>query len=77
MKATLEFDLTDAQQKSEFEVAVNGMSAHITLWDLDQHLRSKLKYEELSDPVHEALQAIRDKLRELCEENEVNLDNLL
>lgn len=72
MQATLQFKLPDEQH--EFDHAVNGHKYASVLWHLDQYLRSRLKYEEgLSQDAYDALQATRDKLRELTQENNIEL----
>lgn len=72
MQATLQFELPDEQH--EFDKAVNGHKYASVLWYLDDHLRSRLKYEEgLSQDAYDALQATRDKLRELTQEYNIEL----
>lgn len=46
MKALLKFSLPEEQD--EFETANNGWKYRSILCDIDNFLRSKLKYEELS-----------------------------
>lgn len=62
-KAILEFSLPD--EKPEFEQAVKGAHYDYALHELDQHLRARLKYEDLSEEVREALEKVREKLWEL------------
>lgn len=69
-KAVLEFNLPE--ENDEFETAYNGINYKIILSELDNYLRSRLKYEELSEPIYEALQATRDELSKLVREE--NLD---
>jgi hypothetical protein len=49
----------------------------IALWDMDQYLRGLIKYGELDDNVHQALEEARDKLREIMNERTIDLDELL
>lgn len=74
MKAILEFNLPDDQQ--EYELANSGLSFWNVLWELDQELRTKTKYasDGLPKDKYEAYQEIRDKLYELMNENNVNLE---
>jgi hypothetical protein len=67
MKATLSFELPE--EREEFEAATKGSAYKATLTDLDNYLRSRLKYEDLPEDVHDAIQKTRDKLTSLCEEN--------
>jgi hypothetical protein len=46
------------------------------LWELDQSLRSKTKYapDDLPQEKYDAYQEVRDKLRELMSDNNLNFD---
>jgi hypothetical protein len=74
MKAVLEFNLPEDQQ--DFELATKGMKFWSILWDLDQSLRAKTKYapDSLPQDKYDAYQEIRDELRELMSDNNVNFD---
>jgi len=72
MKATLEFELPE--EKEDFEMASNAYKYRMALTDFDNYLRAKLKYEELpNESIYEALSEARQKLNEICEENEVSI----
>ena len=71
MQAILKFDLPE--EKQEFEYALKGAIAHVVLENLWNHLRSKLKYEELSEETENAYADIQDHLSKMLEECEVNL----
>jgi len=45
-------------------MALNGSNYKIALEDMDEYFRKRLKYEELSTEVYEALEAARSYLRE-------------
>ena len=71
MKATLEYNLPD--DREDFELACNGYKYYSVLWDFDQHLRSKIKYDEsLSQEVHDTYQEIREKLREFMNDSDLS-----
>jgi hypothetical protein len=74
MKAILEFNLPDDQQ--DFDLAISGMKFWSVLWELDQSLRSKTKYasDDLPQDKYDAYQEIRDELRELMSDNNLNFD---
>ena len=44
MKAVLEFDLHDPEDKREHQRMLKSMDMHLALWDISQELRSKIKY---------------------------------
>jgi hypothetical protein len=54
-------------------MASKASDMHSVLWDHDQWLRSKIKYEELDDQQHEAYKKCRENLRELLIENNIEL----
>jgi hypothetical protein len=65
MKAILEFNLPE--EREEFNHATNAVAYIAALQELDNHLRGRLKYEELPEEVHDALQSVRDFLHnEAC-----------
>lgn len=70
MIATLSFNLPEEQE--EFKIATQAQDASIALYKFDQYLRARLKYEELSDEVHAALEHARERLREECLSRNVN-----
>ena len=70
MKAILEFILPD--DKVEFEAATKSMDWAILAWDIDQYIRSRLKYqtEKLeTSSAEEELQLLRNELRFQMEES--------
>lgn len=77
MKAILEYNLPEDQ--IEFEFATNGSKWWKVCWDIDQWLRQQYKYmtdEEYNEDKYNAYIEARDKLREIMNENGVNLDDV-
>jgi hypothetical protein len=70
MKALLEFNLPE--ENHEFANATNGSKMRSVLWELDQWMRAKLKFEELPDGQYDAIKQTRDQLRILL--NDENID---
>ena len=66
MKAILEFNLPEDNQ--EFELATKASKMYCTLWELDNWLRQEIKYKD------KELDEVRDKLRELMNDNKINFD---
>ena len=64
MKATLEFNLPE--DREEHSYALNGILYSIVLDEIDNFLRTKLKYqyESLSEDTQAAYQEIRDLLHQ-------------
>jgi len=71
MKATLEFNLPDEQE--EFDLCLKARNYFCVLWDLDQELRKKVKYENIPEKEKEIYQAVRDCLWNIMNENDITL----
>ena len=72
MKAILKFDLPE--ENHEFLNATQGAKMRSVLWEFDQWLRSKVKYEDLNDDQYQVYQGCRDHLRTLLYEDNIDLD---
>jgi len=72
MKAVLEFNLPE--ENHEFANATQGAKMRSVLWDFDQWLRSKIKYEDLNDEQYQVFQGCRDHLRTLLYEENLDLE---
>ena len=71
MTATLTFTLPEEQE--EFYYAAKGADWRIVLEDMDAHLRSRLKHEDLPEDVDKALDAARQHLYALVAERGLSL----
>jgi hypothetical protein len=69
--ATLTFTLPEEQE--EFDRAVQGSDWRMVVEDLDAHLRSRLRHEDLSEDAHAALDRARTHLYELLEGRQLSL----
>ena len=67
MKAILEFNLPEDNQ--EFELHTKALKMYSTLWDFDLWLRSEIKYNN-----QEQYEPVREKLRELMNDNRIDFD---
>jgi len=63
MKITLEFDTIE-----EAQLAINGSKYAAAIFEYDQYLRGKLKYETLPEDMYIAYQDSREKIREFLSE---------
>jgi len=68
-EALLKFDLIE--EREDFDNAIKGSSYRSALFDIDQWLRSKLKYEELTEAQHEAYETTRKQLWDILNSNGV------
>jgi hypothetical protein len=72
-KVILEFDLIE--EKDDIEMAINGYKYRLVLWELDQYLRSETKYNDnLDEKTWDAYDGVRNKIREIMNENTINFD---
>lgn len=71
MKAVLEFNLPEDQD--DFDTATNGWKYRSVLCDIDNFLRSKLKYEELPPGEDIAFEKARTELWNLVNEHKVDI----
>jgi hypothetical protein len=72
MKAILQFNLPE--ENHEYLNASQGAQMRSILWNVDQWLRAKLKYEELSDGQYDAFKETREYLRSLLIEENIDLE---
>ena len=74
MKAILEFNLPE--DKQDFDFATQGSDWWNVCWQMDQWLRGEMKHPsgDMSDDTYESLQKCREKLRELIDDSNLNLD---
>ena len=79
MKAILEFDLNDNEDQVAHMRAIKALDMALTLWDMEQYLRSETKYapDSINPKVYEKLQDVRLKLREIMSKRSIDLDDLL
>ena len=67
MKAIIEFSLPEDNQ--EFELHTKALKMYSTLWDFDVWLRAEIKYNN-----QEQYEPVREKLRELMNDNRIDFD---
>ena len=81
MKATLEFNLDDHDDVKAHLRAVKALAMTLALWDMDQYLRSQMKYGtkegELSDDAYKALKNAREELKDFMSSRGIDLDELV
>ena len=72
MKAILEFNLPEDQP--EFNTALQSSDWKHVCWQMDQYLRTKVKYnEELTDEQLEVYEDVWGEFRRMMRENNVDL----
>jgi hypothetical protein len=69
----LKFD--SIEEAEDARTAIDGWRWKHSVWDLDQHLRSEIKYNQsLSDETYKAYESIRDKIREILNDNNLIME---
>jgi hypothetical protein len=78
MKAILEFNLDEPEERTDHLRAVKSLNIMSVLWEFDMYLRSQLKYNEdnLTNEAYEALDKAREKLYEVMNDQHVSFDEL-
>ena len=79
MRAILEFDLNDNEDQVAHMRAVKALDMALTLWDMEQYLRSETKYASDLMPieVYNTLKDVRLKLGEIMSKHSIDIDELL
>lgn len=72
-KIILEFN--GDEEAEDARTALDGYKWKLAMWDLDQHLRAEVKYnEKLPEDVADAYDSVREKVREILESYNLNLE---
>lgn len=70
MTATLTFD-----EEDDLLTAINGYKYKLAMWDLDQFLRSELKYNDiLTAEQYDYAEMLREKLHEILRDYHITLE---
>ena len=78
MKAKLEFDLDNPDDKMAHMRCVKATDMAIMLWDIKQKIRSKLKYgEDLSEAEFHQWEVMQDEFYSIASEYGINLDEFI
>lgn len=79
MKAILEFNLDEQDDRAAHLRAVKALDMAIALWDMEEYLRRQTKYASDLMPieVYKNLEEVRDKFSEIMSERSLDIDELL
>jgi hypothetical protein len=69
-KYTIEFH---HDEEEEFQICIKSMDYWNALFDLDQWLRNKLKYEDINEEQYKAFEEVRNELHQKLNEYNINL----
>ena len=75
MKTELKFTILDDDAEDKIHRLTNCDGAFAALWDIQSYLREQYKYnDDLPDNVISYLGELRDRVYEILEENNIDLD---
>ena len=80
MKAVIEFDLTDTEDKNRFKRCGKSLEMAIVIFEFLYNIRKRveriLDHDEKIDS-YKTLDIVYDKFRELLEEQHIDIDDLM
>jgi len=78
MKAKLEFDLDNPDDKMEHMRCIKATDMALMFWDIKQKIRRKLKYnEDLSEDELHQWEVMQDEFYSIADDYGINLDELI
>lgn len=80
MKSILKFNLSDPDERMEFDRAMKATDIALVLWELIHNVPRQIENDIETDKLlerYEVLEAYQRKVRELCEEHGVEIDRLI
>jgi hypothetical protein len=77
MKAILEYDLNDQDDKAAHYRAVMSLEMAIAINEVSNLLRAKVKYGEYSEELDEELNSLHIQFHSILHGNNIIIDNLL
>ena len=77
MKAILEFDLNEPDDREAHLRAILSLDMAIAIWDMQQEFRSRLKHGQLSEEEYKVTEDLRDRFYQILNEKGVDLEKLM
>jgi hypothetical protein len=80
MKSTLKFNLNDGDDRMAFRRATKATDMAAVLFELIYNVPKSIERDIDSDKLlerYEVLEAFRNKLKELCDDYDINIDDLI
>ena len=78
-KATLEYDLNDADDAYAHKRAVKSLDLALALWEITHNTKKGLEWSMEGKEIdkYEALELVYEKIYEILEEHNIKLDDLI
>ena len=78
MKAILEFNLDEPEDKEAHLRAIKSLDMMMALWDIEQYFRAQIKYNEnLTEDAYDALDKARQEFYDIMQRHNISTDELL
>ena len=77
MKAILEFDLNEPDDREAHLRATLSLDMAIAIWDMQQEFRGRLKHGQLGDEEHRVTEDLRDRFYQILNEKGIDLEKLM
>lgn len=77
MKATLEFDMEDADDRQEHYRCINALNMAMAIYRITEMFRSSLKYGDLHEGQYKVVEGLASETMEILKNYNINLDNLI
>lgn len=79
MRAILEFDLFEPDERKEHLRCVHSLDMALTIWELQYNLRKRIEHRLESDPKLEAdiLEISLEEVNDILSQIPINIDNLI
>ena len=78
-KATLEYDLNDADDAYAHKRAVKSLDLALALWEITHNTKKGLEWSMEGKEIdkYDALELVFEKIHEIISENNIDLDDLI
>jgi hypothetical protein len=81
-KAILEYDLTDPDDKMEFERTTKSLDMALALWEFGYNTKKSFQQkleanDKTKDEEYELLDKVYERFWEILNEHNINIDNLI
>jgi hypothetical protein len=77
MKAILEFDLNEPDDREAHLRATMSLDMAIAIWDMQQEFRGRLKHGQLSDEEYRVTEELKDRFYQILNERGIDLEKLM
>jgi hypothetical protein len=77
MKAILEFDLNEQDDREAHLRATLSLDMALAIWDMQQEFRGRLKHGQLSKEEHKITEGLNNRFCQILNEHGIDLDKMM